>query len=489
MEISADRAVAGADLARPLDALFINAPLRDYSLRPRINDFTLPVLGMGYIATYAKAHGFNVGVIDAEALGLGLDQTAQLVNHLSPRWAGFNLLAPTYEISACIASGLDPSINVMVGGHQAKAMPTETLTDPRFARCEALVLGEGETRVVELLKDKRYRSTLPGVMWLDPVMKMPVTGGGPGRGHHLAPDIDSLPFVDRTFLTDDPYRAGDGRLEANMVGARGCPYDCSFCGAAVSANPEITIRTRTPENIIEEMRELDQRYGVTAFRFVDDLFLGYERFIRTCMAAFTQAGIGRRYVWDATGRINILHRMSDDMVELLKLNGCREVALGIESGSGRLLRYMGKRITPDMTRSVVRRLTERGISVKGYFILGFPTETREELSETVRLVYDLWDITAHQPGRFRASVFEFRPYPGTPEWQRLIASGKYSQQQLLDYTAVDLTAGGVDEAMRGRDEFNFSVNIQFGEATVDEVRARLTELSREQFQRSTAVAA
>ncbi len=275
-----------------------------------------------------------------------------------------------------------------------------------------------------------------------------------------------------------------GRIEANMVGARGCPYDCSFCGAAVSANPDITIRTRAPENIIMEMRQLDALYGVTAFRFVDDLFLGYERFIRRCMTAFTNAGIGYRYVWDATGRINILHRMSDDLLELLKLNGCREVALGIESGSARLLEYIGKRITPGMTRSAVRRLTERGISVKGYFILGFPTETREELNTTVRQVHDLWDITEGQPGRFRASVFEFRPYPGTPEWRRLITTGKYKPQQLLDYTAVDLTRDGMDEAMRGRDEFNFSVNIQFGEATVDEVRQRLIELSYEQYQRS-----
>ncbi len=487
MEISADRAVAGSDLARPLDALFVNAPLRDYGLRSRVNDFTLPVLGMGYIATYAKYQGFNVGVIDAEALGLGIDQTTQLLNQLSPRWAGFNLLAPTYEISAQIASGLDPGISVMVGGHQAKAMPTEILTDPRFARLEALVLGEGETRVAELLKNRGHRTELPGVMWLDPVTGAPVRGGRAGMGRHLAPDVDTLPFVDRTFLADDPYRAGDGRLEANIVGARGCPYDCSFCGAAVSANPDITIRTRAPENIIEEMTELHTGYGVTAFRFVDDLFLGYERFIRSCMTAFTAAGLGDRYVWDATGRINILHRMSDDMLEILKCNGCREVALGVESGSERLLKYMGKRITSDMTRSVVRRLTERGISVKGYFILGFPTETREELAETVRLVYDLWDIAEGCPGSFRASVFEFRPYPGTPEWHRLIATGRYEPQQLLDYTAVDLTADGVDEAMRGRDEFNFSVNLQFGEATVHEVRARLTELSREQFQRSTAV--
>ena len=96
----------------------------------------------------------------------------------------------------------------------------------------------------------------------------------------------------------------------------------------------------------------------------------------------------------------------------------------------------------------------------------------------------LWDIASLQPGRFRASVFEFRPYPGTPEWHRLIATGRYSARQLLDYTAVDLTAGGLDEAMRGRDEFNFSVNMQFGEASVDEVRSRLVELSREQHQRN-----
>jgi radical SAM superfamily enzyme YgiQ (UPF0313 family) len=486
VETSVDRAVAGADLSRPLDALFVNAPLRDYSLRPRVNDFTLPVLGMGYIATYAARNGFNVGVVDAESLGLGVAETQALVSELAPRWAGFNLLAPTYELSARIAAGLDPNINIMVGGHQAKAMPAEVIADPRFVRLEALVLGEGETRVVELLKDKRSRADLPGVMWRDPILKAPVTGGRPGTGHHLAPDVDRLPFVDRRFLADDPYRAPDGRMEANMVGARGCPYDCSFCGAAVSANPDITIRTRTPENIIEEMDELHATYGVTAFRFVDDLFLGYERFIRKCMAAFTAERIGTRYIWDATGRINILHRADDELLDVLVANGLREVALGIESGSERLLGYMGKRITPEMTRSVVRRLTQRGISVKGYFILGFPTETREELEDTVRLVYELWAAAAGQPGRFRSSVFEFRPYPGTPEWDRIIATGQYSPEQLLAYTAVDLTEGGLDEAMRGRDEFNFSVNIQFGEASVAEVRRRLVDLSRAQYERRAA---
>jgi hypothetical protein len=81
-------------------------------------------------------------------------------------------------------------------------------------------------------------------------------------------------------------------------------------------------------------------------------------------------------------------------------------------------------------------------------------------------------------------VFEFRPYPGTPEWGRLMATGNYTAEQLLAYGAVDLTDEGLDEAMRSRDEFNFSVGIQFGEAPVDEVRRHMADLSREQFARS-----
>ncbi|WP_038843511.1 B12-binding domain-containing radical SAM protein [Salinispora arenicola] len=481
-DVTAGR-VAGHDPARPLDLLFVNAPLRDYAARPRVNDFTLPVLGMAYLATYAARHGFNVGVLDAEAHGIPVDDTVTLVNSLRPRWVGLNLLAPTYEISARIADRLDPAIRVMLGGHQAKAMPGQILTDPRMRNAAALVLGEGETRVVELLRDHRSRADLPGIMWLDPILRKTVTGGRPGMGHHLAPDIDALPYVDRRYLTHDPRVAEDGRIEANMVGARGCPYDCSFCGAAVSANPDVTIRVRAPENILGEMSDLRERYGVTAFRFVDDLFLGARRVIDTMMTAFARARVGEWAVWDATGRINVLARVSDTGLDQLVDNGLREVALGIESGSPRVLQYIDKRIDPDMIRTVVRRLTSRGIAVKGYFILGFPDESADELADTVRLVQELWALTDRLPGRFRASVFEFRPYPGTPEWTRLMSTGRYTPAQLLAYDAVDLTSDGADEAMRGRDEFNFSVGIQFGGVPVTEVRRHLAELTREQHAR------
>lgn len=306
-----------------------------------------------------------------------------------------------------------------------------------------------------------------------------------GHQQWLAPDINRLPFVDRQFLAEDPYQAGDGRLEANMVGSRGCPYNCTFCGAAANANPDVDIRTRHPDNILAEMLHLADRYGVTAFRFVDDLFLANPRFMRSCLALFNDENVGDRFVWDATGRINVLSRATDDILDRMRTAGCREVALGIESGSERLLRYMGKKITPDMTERAVRRLTEGGISVKGYFIVGYPTETIDELDQTVTQVRRLWDITHNTPGSFRASAFEFRPYPGTPEWHRLVNTHGYDPAALLDYEHVDLTAEGASEEMRTRDEFNFSVNLQFGEAPVQLVRERLAEIVTGQHQRNT----
>jgi anaerobic magnesium-protoporphyrin IX monomethyl ester cyclase len=137
-----------------------------------------------------------------------------------------------------------------------------------------------------------------------------------------------------------------------------------------------------------------------------------------------------------------------------------------------------------MTIKAVRSMTVRGINVKGYFILGFPTETEKDMTATVDLVHQLWDCTATDPGRFRCSVFEFRPYPGTTEWRRILATGRYSPEQLLNYEHVNLPDRGRKPILLDRDEFNFSVNIQFGEVPVQRIReevARLMAMQKEKL--------
>ncbi|MFE4330565.1 B12-binding domain-containing radical SAM protein [Streptomyces sp. NPDC056831] len=321
----------------------------------------------------------------------------------------------------------------------------------------------------------------------------------------LAPDINGLPYANRAFLPRDPCQAAptqtdrrlavsrgtsllkaaasSGHMEAHIVGSRGCPYDCTFYGAAVSANPDLTIRVRNPENIIGELDQLHDEYGVTAFRFIDNLFLGLRRIIEEQMEAFTRHRISERYVWDATGRINVLNRLDDRELDRLVHNGLREVALGIESGSDRILKAMDKRIDTEMTERVARRLVEHGIGVKGYFILGFPGESHDDIEATVRHIRSLWAIADSNPGDVRASVFEFRPYPGTPVWTTLTDAG-HNPDDLLAYGDVDLSEDGADESTRQRDEFNFSVGIQFSDLPLAKVRSALATLTREQHQRN-----
>lgn len=476
--------IAGADPGRLLDCLFVNAPLRDYDRRPRVNDYTLPVLGMGYIATVAHLAGLNVGVLDAEAHGLGIQRTAEIINRLRPRWVACNLLAPTYDLTARIAAALDPSILVMVGGHHAKAAPTTILRDERFHNVAALIIGEGETRATEILRDVHRRQDLPQVAWRDAGQKHPKYSIAHGETRPwLAPDINELPFVDRRFLPQDPYRADDGRIEANLVCSRGCPYECTFCGAAQSMNKDVTIRTRDPHNIIAEMDQLHEQHGVTAFRAVDDLFLGARRVIHPALKAFADARVGERYVWDATGRINILDREDDGVLTALRDNGLREVALGIESGAPRILTAMDKRITPEMTLSVTSRLLQHGVNAKGYFILGYPGESREEAEQTLRHIRDLWAVSDRSPGTFRASAFVFRPYPGSPIFNDLVRQG-YDPAAMQSYSDVDLTEHGANESMRQRDEFNFTTGQQFGEVALDDLNRMLADISREQHERT-----
>lgn len=453
------------------DLILVNSPLKNYDIAERMHDFTLPTLGLGYIATQAAHDGFRVGVLDMEAHAMGVTQAAALLNAAKPRWIGLNLLAPTFRHSVALLRRLNPNIQIMLGGHQAKAMPDAILADARIPRIDALIIGEAELRVPLLLSDTSARARLPGVYWRDEHGRGVRPGKDVGASSLLSPDLDAMPFLDRRYLAQDPYNDNEV-LESAMVASRGCPFDCSFCGAAISANPDISIRMRRPDIILAEIHQLRTAHGVQRVRFVDDLFLANRKIMRTTMEAFAADGAVVR--WDATGRINVLDSASDDLLDLMVRSGCREVALGIESGSDRLLAHIDKKISVAQIRRVVGRLCTAGIDVKGYFILGLPTETRREHEATIALIDELHALTANLAGRFRCSAFEYRPYPGTPDWNRLLAAG-YEARDMLDYDASPESAGP-----RERDEFNFSTGLQFGEVPVAEVRANLADLMTRQ---------
>lgn len=462
-----------------LDLLLINTPLQDYGNVTKITSNTLPVLGLAYIATFAENAGFRVELLDAEAEGMSVTATQAYVNRLQPKWVGLNLLAPTYEVSVQILSGLDENIRVLLGGAQAKALPKKILEDFRIPRIDAIVLGEGETRVAEILKGELDPDDLPNVLTRRSKSLSLHPRTSKGVAHYLSPNINDLPFVNRKFLSNDPFVASDGRIEANIVGSRGCPFDCSFCGAAISANPDITIRMRDIDNILAELTLLHEVDHCTAFRFVDDLFLANPKFLRRAIDGFLASPLAGKFVWDATGRINVIDKLSEADIKNMKLSGCREVALGIESGSNRLLEYIDKKLSRQQILRATQKLLRYGINIKGYFILGFPTETEAEFEETLSLIKELWEVSDREEGQFRCSVFEFRPYPGTPEWNRLVQDYDYSELELLSYAHAEIEAGVQ------RDQFNFSTHLQFGEVSLERIRHSISQIMTAQADRLT----
>lgn len=464
----------------PIDAILVNCPLKDYDELPRYNTTTLPPLGLGYIATYANSLGFKVGILDAEALGWGTTRVASVINSLKPRWVGANLFAVTYEHAVAILAQVSSDISVMLGGPLTKAMHREILHDSRIPRIDALVVGEAEYRVAKLLEDVAWRRRMPSIWWRDRRNRIHRSKEGLVSAScdqcWLAPDLDLLPFLDRDLFMSDPFVNEDGLTESTMVASRGCYYNCSFCGGAQSANPDTSPRYRSPGNIVEELERLGGTHNVNCFRFVDELFLSRPLLDAGLLSTLNSRGVSNWCCWDTTGRVNVLACMTGSELELLKRAGCREISLGIESGSDRLLEYMGKRISRLMVLEVIERLLKTGFKIKGYFIFGYPTETLDELEASVTLIHQLWDLADRTEGSFRASVFEFRPYPGTLEWDRLLRSGHHDVGSLFSYKHVDLTEGGKRLGMIGRDEFNYSTDVQYSEIPLAQVRDYLKQI-------------
>lgn len=413
------------------DLILVNSPINDYNRIPRPETEILPAFGLAYIATVCEDAGFNVGVIDAETQALTPEKTARLINEANPRWIGVNMLTPTYELTRRIVNNTSPSISVMAGAAHAKALPEMVLRDPLIGRrIVALALEDGEF-IAKGLLEGIDPSEMGGVAYTNSSDEIVIKKYDTSN-LWIPKNLDTLPFADRKFLPSDPFES-QGRVETNMVGSRGCPFNCNFCAGAREMLL-FGIRNRSQNNIITEQQMLREQ-GISAVRFIDDLFLANKRRMREYFTETIETGLAQDFVWDATGRVNTLAKLDTDMLELMSRSGCREVSIGVESGSQRVLDLMDKGVTPEMVKESVKKLTSVGIRVKGYFILGTPTESLKEMESTVSFMHQLRRLaretvsknpitpTGQQnEGQFRGSMFEFRPYPGTPIYEYIVGN-------------------------------------------------------------------
>lgn len=373
----------------------------------------LPPLGLGYIATELNRAGIPAEIVDCVHDQLGIDEIVKIINKGSFDCVGFNIFSINIEIVKAILLRLERSVHVFLGGKVVEYIWNEV---PHWGYRYPItaIIGEGELIFPALI--------------LNNCIENPIATEGSfsvyrvdSNSVYYPKDLDAI-FLDRTLFCGREIKNRFGLLESCIVASRGCIYNCAFCGGAQDSNPNITPRYRSCPNISNEIKAIIQLSPATkSIRILDDLFLRDRKsIINACniFNAFPQ--IHWRCMAHVQSFINNL-----DMIGALKKSGCDEVFIGIESGSPEIRRKIQKAGSIEDVIRCVESLLQVGISVKGYFICGFPGETAQQINETVNLALMLKKIEGSLNASFRASAFQFRPYHGTKLYNEITASGHH----------------------------------------------------------------
>jgi radical SAM superfamily enzyme YgiQ (UPF0313 family) len=181
--------------------------------------------------------------------------------------------------------------------------------------------------------------------------------------------------------------------------SRGCPFSCHFCAVG-----QKKVQYRSGKNVRLELEYLQREYRIDGFAVVDDNFVVNKNMIRNVCESIDDL----KLPWSALSRVDTVDY---ELLETMHHAGCIEIKFGVESGSEKMLRAMGKNISINQIRQAITLATAIGIHVKIFLVHGFPGETLASTRETISLLEDI------HPMVDRVSLFRFAPLPGSYVFQ------------------------------------------------------------------------
>lgn len=373
-------------------------------------------LGLAYIAAVLEKSGYDVVIIDAKVESLSLDDILRRIARFHPDLIGITATTADFSISRQLARHIKSRGNypILIGGPHVSALPEETMRDENF---DYGIIGEGEQTTLELAHALVSQNTydvqnIKGIMFREngKIVHTPP--------RECIPQLDDLPFPARHLLPPPEkysYLYYKHLPVATMITSRGCPYQCIFCDHSVFG---FNVRMRSVSNLIEELEMLVKRYGVREVIILDDLFTLYrDRTMEFCQRLLEK---DIDIAWSCMSRVDTV---TYEMLKLMKRAGCWRINYGIESGNQEVLHTIKKNITLDAVTQAVRWTHALGIRSLGFFILGFPGETRETIEDTIRFARTL--------PLDRVVFFIAQPLPGTELYH--LASRQGRLQKDVDY--------------------------------------------------------
>ncbi|MBI4558976.1 MAG: cobalamin B12-binding domain-containing protein [Candidatus Hydrogenedentes bacterium] len=376
----------------------------------------IPDLGQGYLMSIARNAGHEVKFVDCLLEHYTYDDFERAVREYAPDMVGLKAysadLEPIAEMLRRIKA-VSPSIATVLGGpHPSTEIPDQLFR--QFPEMDYAIAGEAEPGFARFLERIAAGRTdledIQGLVWKD-------TGGAVrANPKTLVEDLSTLPMPAWDLMDPRRYRWGYSFLTARypaapMAMTRGCPYLCTFCGSYLVTGRKI--RKRSVDGIIEEIRYLQKDYGVQTVDLVDENFSFDRNFVVEVCTKFLSENV--KIAWNCPYGVR-LDRLDEETVKLMRRAGCFAFAVGIESGSNRILKQIKKALTVETVREkvhMIKRVSD--MAIMGYFIIGFPSETREEIESTIQLACSLpLDIATFHP---------LRVTPGTEIYEDLVAAG------------------------------------------------------------------
>jgi len=409
-----------------MKVLFLNPPFTEYAGLEGHGGKALP-LNLAYLAAYLRQErpDVEIGVLDCETQEMHYGQIRDEIEKIMPDIVAITAPTPAFAqiLEVCrIIKEISPRIVTVLGGPHPTALPKETTAEKNI---DISVVFEGEvtfTEVVNALDKKLPLIYIQGIVFKDEQGTVIQTAPRPP-----IQDLDSLPFPARDLFPlhlyfPPPTKRMSDKKAGNMITSRGCCYQCTYCMASFMWQRKV--RLRSIKNVVDEIEECLDKYGIGEFNFHDELFtISKQRTVEFCQEIIRR---NLDIAWVCMVRVDYVDK---DTLDWMKKSGCKKLMFGFESGSQMILDLMKKRVALEKAEEAVKLVKKSGIQSAGNFMIGNIGETEHTIKETIALAKKLNTDTM--------AFFVASPYPGTEFYDVAKEKGYFRQDfQWKDFTLV-----------------------------------------------------
>lgn len=396
-------------------------------------------LGIMSVAGMLRKEGFDVKIVDQRIDTKGWKKELESLVEQNPLYVGISSMTGTQIHHALKAASVvrrkDSKTPIVWGGVHPSLMTLQTLEHPSV---DVVVIGEGEMTAVDLAdayKNGRTLETVKGIGFKKQDGQVKITD----MRTPLA--LDQLPEMPYDLVDFDKYASIDfsGNFERSISfeSSRGCPWRCGFC--YISSFYDSKWKVFSPQYVLDKLQEVVDKYRVKSVYFVDD-----EMAIDTSRFEKIVDGMLERKLdisWGTQGiRIDTMERIMTrhpNLLDKMYKSGNKQIEIGLESGSERILKLINKDITLPKMKEIINKLTDftkdKDITLHYNMMGGFPTETREEVEETVK-----WGEYLIDKKKAYINFNIFAPFPGTPLYPLAIESGFKEPENLESWGDFNL---------------------------------------------------